>query len=159
VSRPLTGRGVLIWLTGFFAIVMAVNVVFIVTSVVTFRGEDEQKPYLQGVEYNRTLAARVEQARLGWRARVGVRRLADGDVRLDVALDDRQAAPPSDVRLSAELRHPADENRDRLVHLSPSGGGRYWANAGKIGRGQWDVIVTSESSATPFTAARRLWVP
>jgi nitrogen fixation protein FixH len=159
VSRPLTGRGVLIWLIGFFGVVMAVNIGFIVVAVKTFRGEDEQKPYLQGVEYNQTLAARAEQARLGWRARVGARRLADGHVRLDVALDDPHAAPPEGVRLSAELRHPADENRDRYVRLSPSGSGRYWADAGNIGRGQWDVVVTSESSSTPFTAVRRLWVP
>jgi nitrogen fixation protein FixH len=159
VSRPLTGRGVLIWLTGFFAVVMAVNVAFIVVSVKTFRGEDEQKPYLQGVEYNQTLAARAEQARLGWRARVAVRRLADGHVRLDVALDDPHAAPPDGVHLSAELRHPADENLDQHMHLSSSGGGRFWADAGNIGRGQWDVIVTSDSNVTPFTAVRRLWVP
>ena len=155
MNRPLTGRGVLIWLIGFFAVVMAVNVGFIVVSVKTFRGEDEQKPYLQGVEFNRTLAARAEQARRGWHARNGVRRRVDGHVRLDVALDN----PHAGLLLSAEFRHPMDENRDRQVRLSPSGRGHFWADAGNIGSGQWDVVVTSETSATPFTAERRLWVP
>jgi nitrogen fixation protein FixH len=159
MRRPLTGRTVLIWLGGFFAVVMAVNVAFIVVSVKTFRGEDEEKPYLQGVEYNHTLAARAEQARLGWSASLAVRRLADGHVRLDVALDEPHAVAPDGLQLSAELRHPADENRDRRVRLLSSGRGRFWADAGTIGRGQWDVVVTSDSRATPFTAVRRLWVP
>ncbi|HEY1878254.1 MAG TPA: FixH family protein, partial [Rhizomicrobium sp.] len=66
MTGRLTGRGVLIWLFGFFAVIFAMNIYFIMVSSRTFRGEDEQKPYLQGVEFNQTLARRAEQESLGW---------------------------------------------------------------------------------------------
>jgi nitrogen fixation protein FixH len=156
MTRPLTGRGVLLWLGGFFACVIAVNVFYIVISVDTFRGEDEQKPYLQGVAYNRTLARRAEQARLGWRATIAAVRLADGHVRLDIGLSGLGKAAPA---LTAELRHPSDENRDRTLRVVAVGPGRYRADAGAIGAGAWDVILTSSDDRMPFEATARLWLP
>ena len=158
MTGTLTGRGVLMWLSGFFAIVIATNVYFITMSISTFRGEDEQKPYLQGVEYNDTLARRAEQARLAWHAEVSATRLSSGHVRISVVLHDRQGATLS-VPLSAELRHPSDENRDLVLRLNAVSPGHYEADAGSISRGRWDLIVNSASTKTPFEATRRLWVP
>ena len=59
--NKLTGRGVLLILAGFFGVIILTNAIFITAAVRTFRGEDEAKPYLQGVEYNRTLVRRAEQ--------------------------------------------------------------------------------------------------
>ena len=112
--RELTGRKVLLWLTGFFAFVMAVNTLFIVISLKTFRGEDEQKPYLQGVEYNRTLALRAEQSKIGWRASIGATRRPSGELQISVSLNGANGAPEPHTALRGELRHPADENKDRL---------------------------------------------
>ena len=156
MNRPLTGRGVLLWLGAFFACVVAVNVGFIVTSVNTFRGEDEQKPYLQGVEYNQTLARRAEQARLGWRASISAERLANGHVRLNF---DLKGAGNAEPKFTAELRHPADENRDKQLRVVRQGGGRFSADAGAVSAGAWDVILTSADTKAPFEATTRLWVP
>src|SRR5215471_336287 len=108
--KPLTGRGVLVWLAGFFAIIIATNAVFITEAVKTFRGEDEQKPYLQGVEYNQTLAHRAEQKRLGWHATIDAQRSPDGKVEILVMLSHPDGSPETGARLDGELRHPADEN-------------------------------------------------
>jgi nitrogen fixation protein FixH len=159
MSRTLTGRGVLMWITGFFAIIVAMNAYFIAMSVSTFRGEDEQKPYLQGIEYNDTLARRAEQERLGWRATVSATRLWGGHVRISVALHDRAGGALAGVRLSAELRHPSDENRDQVLRLQSVSPGRYEADVGPISSGRWDLVVGSASAKTPFAATRRLWVP
>jgi nitrogen fixation protein FixH len=156
--RPLTGRGVLLWLVGFFACIIAVNVYFIVISIDTFSGEDEQKPYLQGIAYNATLERRAEQARLGWKADVAVRRLKDGHVHIEVGLKAPNGDTPG-TRLAVELRHPADESRDRALRLIAAGGGRYWADAGNVSSGAWDVLVSSTDSHVPFEATARLWVP
>lgn len=157
--KPLTGRGVLLWLGLFFGAVIAVNTYYITLSVETFRGEDEQKPYLQGIEYNQTLARRAEQARMGWTASVTANRLPDGHVRVAIALRDRTGVAENGARLSAELRHPMDENRDEVAALSPAGGGRYTADVGKVSAGVWDVLVTSTDDKVPFEATARLWVP
>src|SRR4051812_16256274 len=99
----LTGRGVLIWLGGFFGLIMVTNVIFITVAVKTFRGEDEQKPYLQGVEYNHTLARRAEQAQLGWHASIDARRLPAGEVAIVVRLRHSDGVPETGVRLTGEL--------------------------------------------------------
>lgn len=157
MTRELTGRKVLIWLVASFAVVFAVNIYFIVIAVQTFRGEDEQKPYLQGVEYNQTLARRAEQEKLGWKASIGAQRLASGAVRVAVTLKQPNGAPETKQNLTGELRHPADETRDRALRLHEAGPGEYVAEIPGVSAGAWDVIVAAQQS--PFEASRRLWVP
>ncbi len=81
----------------------------------TFRGEDEQKPYLQGVEFNQTLARRAEQTALGWKATITATRLVRGDVRIEITIRDRGGKPVAELGLTGELRHPADENSRSLA--------------------------------------------
>jgi nitrogen fixation protein FixH len=157
--RELTGRKVLLWLTGFFAFVMAVNTLFIFISLKTFRGEDEQKPYLQGVEYNRTLALRAEQAKIGWRASIGATRGPSGELQISVSLNGANGAPEPHTALRGELRHPADENKDRLFALTETVPGIYRASLQGVRAGTWDVMVTARDPKHPFEASRRLWVP
>ena len=108
MTGHLTGRGVLIWLFGFFGVIFATNAYFIMVSTRTFRGEDEQKPYLQGVEYNQTLARHAEQAALGWQAAITAARLPGGHVRIEIRMCDRAGKPVAETGLAGELRHPAD---------------------------------------------------
>ena len=159
MTSKLTGRGVLVWLLIFFLPVIAVNVCFIYVAVSTFRGEDEQKPYLQGVEYSQTLARRAEQSRLGWSATIGAERLASGRVRVAVALRAPNGAAAQDVRLTGELRHPMDETRDHALNLVKVRAGEYQADVADVGPGTWDVVVKTSADTTPFEASRRLWVP
>ncbi|HWU54838.1 MAG TPA: FixH family protein [Rhizomicrobium sp.] len=154
--KPLTGRGVLLWLTGFFGIIIATNAIFITEAVKTFRGEDEQKPYLQGVEYNRTLAHRAEQAKLGWHASIDARRLPAGNAEILVALRHRDGSPETGARLAGELRHPSDEHRDRTLRFSQVSAGLYQATI-QAAPGNWDVLVSNTEGA-PFQATRRLWL-
>jgi len=154
----LTGRGVLIWLVGFFGIIIAMNTYFIMVSSRTFRGEDEQKPYLQGVEYNQTLARHGEQAALGWQAAITASRLPGGDVRIEIQMRDRAGHPVIATALAGELRHPADENRDRALHLTQTEPGTYQVRLPHVSPGVWDILVHSSSEHAPFDAERRLWV-
>ncbi len=158
MTKPLTGRHVLFCVIGFFAIILAANVWFITESVRTFRGEDEQKPYLQGVEFNRTLARRAAQRRLGWHATIAAERLAGDRVRITVAIADPSGAPQSGEILSGELRHPMDEHRDHRLRLTETAAGRYQTEVSGVGTGAWDVMVTAESGPIPFEAGRRLWL-
>lgn len=157
-SAPLSGRAVLMWLGGFFAIVIAVNATFITMSVKTFSGEDEQKPYLQGMEYNDTLARRAEQHKLGWRGEIGVTRLADGVVRIAVTVKDAAGRPLRGLTLAAELRHPSDERRDHELSLHETAPGFYQGDVPQVAAGHWEVLVSGKSGG-PFEANRRLWVP
>lgn len=154
--KVLTGRSVLLWLTGFFGVIIATNTIFIIEAVKTFRGEDEQKPYLQGVEYNQTLARRAQQKELGWHASIDAHRLAQGQVEILVALRHRDGSPETGARLDGELRHPADENRDQPLRFSQISSGLYQATV-EAAPGNWDVLVANSKGA-PFQATRRLWL-
>jgi nitrogen fixation protein FixH len=158
VKGKLTGRGILLWLGGFFGFIIVVNVVFIWTSIATYRGEDEQKPYLQGIEFNRTLERRAEQAKLGWTSHIAARRRPSGAVQVTVSLRNASGAPQSVSGLNGELRHPADENRDRALHLVERGKGEYQAQLSGVGAGAWDVMISTPHKDLPFEASERLWV-
>ena len=158
MTARLTGRGVLIWLFGFFGIIFAMNIYFIMVSSRTFRGEDEQKPYLQGMEYNQILARRAEQASLGWKATISASRLSGGAVRIEIMVHDRKGGARMPGRLAGELRHPADENRDRALSLTRAAPGIYRAELAGISPGAWDVLVHSADEHTPFEADRRIWL-
>jgi nitrogen fixation protein FixH len=158
MMRKLTGRAVLLLLAGFFGVIFATNAIFITAAVRTFRGEDEAKPYLQGVEYNHTLARRVEQARLGWRASIGDQRLASGAVLLTIDVSQPDGKAPKGLSLTGELRHPADEHRDRTLHFAETAPGHFEAQLRDVTPGRWEMVV-SNSRTEPFRTERRLWVP
>ena len=154
--KVLTGQSVLMWLGGFFGIIIVTNAIFITAAVKSFRGEDEQRPYLQGIAYNQTLTKRAEQAKLGWRASIDARRLPAGQVEILVELRHRDGSPETGAHLGGKLRHPADENRDRSLRFSQPSAGHYRATA-QVAAGNWDVLVTNSEGA-PFRASRRLWL-
>lgn len=158
MTRRLSGRGVLLVLLGFFGVIIATNAIFITAAVRTFRGEDEAKPYLQGMEYNHTLARRAEQARLGWRARIGDQRLSSGAVLLTIDVSQPDGKAPKGLSLTGELRHPADEHRDRILRFAETAPGHFETRLRDLAPGRWEMVV-SNSQAMPFQAERRLWVP
>ena len=56
-GRELTGRMVLIWLVGFFAVVGAVNAVMIGAAISTFAGLEHDSPYQAGLAFDQEIAA------------------------------------------------------------------------------------------------------
>ena len=159
-KKVLTGRDVLFWLLGGFAIVFAINAAFVVLSIKTFRGEDEQRPYLQGIGYNETLERRADQKRLRWTATIGATRLNTGKVRISVDLKGADGSPVTHLSLAGVLRHPSDETRDQALNLRESGTGTFVADVSNVTPGSWDVLVsTANDAGSPFEASRRLWVP
>jgi nitrogen fixation protein FixH len=159
MTSTLSGRGVLLWLAGFFAIIITVNVWFITASIRTFSGEDEQKPYLQGVEYNQTLARRAVQRALNWQATVTSVRLNGGTIRVRIFLRHADGSPVSGLLLHGELRHPSDEGRDRTTWLRETAPGEYRATVQGIAPGAWDLVAGTNLNQPPFEMTRRLWMP
>jgi nitrogen fixation protein FixH len=160
MSGKLSGRSVLAILVAFFGVIVAVNVVFIVDAVTTFRGEDEQLPYLQGIEFNHTLQRRAEQAGLGWNATLSARRDASGRVRVQVGMRDRSGQPLEHLMLVTELRHPTDSAHDRKVVLTEMGNGTYEGSFADVSPGAWDVLIELASPKNvAFEAGRRTWLP
>jgi nitrogen fixation protein FixH len=132
----LRGHHVLLGMLAFFAAIIAVNVSFAVIAVRSFPGEDVRRSYLQGLNYNETIAERRAQAALGWRADA-VLAGNGADAAVVVNLRTSTGAPLNEAALSGELRWPADGRRDHALTFTRQGDGRYVAEAGALSPGRW----------------------
>jgi nitrogen fixation protein FixH len=159
MTRTWNGYHVLTGLLGIFALVLSVNIFFVVKAYTTFSGEDEQKPYLQGVQYNSALERRALQARLGWKATLKAMRSGTTGVRVGIAMSDRRGIPVSGLLLVAMFKHLADADKDRAMKLHPVAPGVYEGTVDEVSSGAWDVVVSvTNAPQTPFEATRRVWI-
>lgn len=141
----LRGWHVLTGLLAFFGAVIAVNVLFAFAAVGTFPGEDVTHPYIQGLEYNRTLAEHRAQQAQGWRVTAALER-AGGGAALAIELRRRDGAPLIGARLEGVLRWPADFHRDRRLSFRELGQGRYVADLAGLAEGDWDLRATATAA-------------
>jgi nitrogen fixation protein FixH len=156
----LRGWHVLMAMLAFFGVIIAVNIAFAVIAVESFPGEDVRRSYLQGLQYNQTLAERRAQAALGWRAEADLQQQADG-VALQVVMLTREGAPVRGATLAGELEWPTAARLDRTLAFEPAGEGRYIAPLGELQRGRWRLRARAESAeggALDFEA-ELIWPP
>lgn len=153
-SRELTGKHVLIWMFGFFGIMFAVNGVFLYQALTSFPGEDVEKSYLQGLNYNQTLAARAAQDALGWNAEIGV----EGSL-LIVAVYDDANEPVSGLNMTGTIHRQSTTKNDAALVFQPLGDATYAASIDGIGLGLWGVDVSANrdgDEAAIFEATQTL---
>lgn len=146
----LTGWHVLAAVTGFFAVVIAVDVTFAVLAYKTFPGEVSVTPYEDGLIYNRHLAQLDAQEKLGWKA--GASATAGG---VEVVFLDRAGAPVSGLALTGKLERPATEAGQVTPRFHETAPGHYLAPLAV--HGAWDLTVEArDAKGRMFTAERRL---
>jgi nitrogen fixation protein FixH len=139
----LKGWHALMWFVGFFGFMFVVNGIFLWTAITTFPGEDVDKSYLAGVDYNQELARRAYQSEQGWHAEVGVEP-AGAASELRVRLLNRADAPLAAETVSVTLRHPADRNLDQVVELTAMGGSEYVGALSGLEAGTWTARVEAD---------------
>lgn len=153
-SFRLTGRHVLFAVVGFFAVIIAVDGLFMTLAIRSFPGQVSETPFEDGLAYNRTLARREAQARLGYGALVEQR----GDA-VAVRLSRRDGAPLAGAKLSGLLSRPATEAGRRPLAFRETAPGEYLADARGLA-GAWDLALTARDPAGRlFEAERRLLWP
>jgi nitrogen fixation protein FixH len=154
------GAHVLVAMLAFFTIVVAVNVTFVVFAVSSFPGEDVRRSYLQGLNYNATIAERRAQAVLGWTA---VASLAQerGVAVVEIVLRDSSGVPIDGLDASGDLRWPASERLDRSLVFEPRGRGRYVARAADLAPGRWVLRARAEQGSERALnfEAELIWPP
>ena len=152
---PFTVKGwhVAAGVVAFFAIVIAVNMGFLVTAYKTHPGQVAAKPYETGLIYNAELERQRVQAALGWRAGAEARGRD-----LDVVLVDRAGAPLAGLAVSALLQRPATEQGRTELKLREIAPGRYTVPVGLSGA--WDArIEATDAQGRRLVAERRLSWP
>lgn len=135
-GKELKGWHVLLIMLGFFGVMFAVNGVFLYHAITSFPGEDVKKSYVQGLNYNDTLASRAAQAELGWTAEAGLQ-----DDQLIFRLRDAEGAPLSNYSVIGELRRTTTRGADQIILYSAQADGEYVADAGTLAPGQWALRI------------------
>lgn len=148
------GRHVLWGMLAFFSAVIAVNVFFIFFAVRSFPGEDVRRSYLQGLNYNDTLAERRSQAALDWSAEASLIR-QDGAPAVEIVFRDSEGRPIDGLATTGELRWPTSARFDHALVFTPRGDGRYIALIDELASGRWVLrghAEQSDSRALDFEA-------
>jgi nitrogen fixation protein FixH len=138
--RELTGRAVLFWIVGFFAVVFAVNGVLVRAATSTFGGLETQSSYKAGLLFEDEVAKAERQQALQWQVDGKLARGRAGEAVLDIRVRDAQGAAVDGLTADAKLAHPADSKRDHVIHLSRAGAGAF-RGADAAEPGQWELIV------------------
>lgn len=138
--RELTGRGVLIWLVGFFAVIFAVNGWLVQAATSTFGGLDTPSSYKAGQMFEGEIARAERQQALHWQVDGKLRHDRAGEAVLDINVRDAQGAPVTGLTADATLQHPADSRHDHVIHLAKVGTGAFHGEAHGHS-GQWELIV------------------
>ncbi len=155
----LTGRHVLGMLVGFFLVILIANIFLINFAVKSFPGEKEEKSYLQGLNYNQRLAARTEQASLGWTTTIDEATLVDDHVAFKIVIKDAKALPISNLDVSGILSRPANDDNDHAFAFSGIGNGTYIATAPATA-GLWELEGTAmDDRENKFVFTSRLVLP
>lgn len=149
----IKGRHVLVAFVLFFGLIAAIDAVFISLAYRTFSGQVAKNPYEAGLLYDRTLAKRAAQAKLGWSATLAV----GGDV-VELVITDKASQGVDGLTVEATLERPATDVGGQTLSLTGRGDGRYVADAELSGA--WDIeIVATGPDGVRFETGRRVIAP
>lgn len=138
-TRPLSGRAVLIWVIGFFAVVSIVNVIMISAAISTFGGVETGSAYQAGQMFEREAAAARAQDARHWQVQAQLRRAGE-DAVLEIEARDANGEALNGLSAVAALHHPTNARGDHAVPLGETAPGHF-SGAVAAAPGQWDVLI------------------
>ena len=150
----ITGWHVLIAMVLFFAIIIAVDVLFIVKAYESFSGQTVKNPYEAGLAFNQRLLDQKHQAQLGWQVDAG----PDPTGQMIITVRDKSGAPVTGLKAVATFERPATERGRREMAFREADPGVYLARVG-LDAGAWDMTTVLEGPAGAFRAERRIVAP
>ncbi len=139
-QRELTGRAVLLWLVGFFAVIFAVNGWLVQAATSTFGGLETDSSYKAGLMFEQEVAKAERQQELKWQVDGALVRGRGGAAVLDISVRDAQGQPVDGLTADATLAHPANSRLDHVIHLGAAGAGRFHGED-TAQPGQWELVV------------------
>jgi len=159
----LTGKHVLFTLLGFFAVVIGVNVLFVVVALESWTGLTSPTSYQEGLRYNSVIQDAEAQRARGWSADLSVIRDDSKPdsvaVTVSARLTDREGAALPLETVTLSFRHPINETYDQTIELTRTGTGRYGGTAELPVPGNWDTRLTARTGdGTGFRQDGSLWI-
>ena len=133
--RRFTGWHMTAIIVGFFAVVIAVNLLMATLAVRTFGGTVVDNSYVASQGYNSWLAEAKKQTDLGWRA--DITRTASGHVHVSAHLPQGASI---DIRVTGTALRPLGDTPELTLDFHPDGGG--FLSPRPLPDGRWLVRVT-----------------
>jgi len=131
MSRPFTGWHMTAVITGFFGVVIAVNILMATLASTTFGGTVVDNSYVASQNFNRWIAAGRAQAALGWQVKVG----------LDEARHIRVIAKvPAGAVVSATATHMLGQLPEQKLGFTALGQG-VWRSAAAVPAGRYHLHI------------------
>ena len=109
---PLTGLGVLLWLSGFFCSVFIANFALSYFALRTLPGGEIENAWDASQGWNKRLAESRAQSERGWSAQVSLRAEGEG-AHVSFTPTDQDGAHVPGLLVEAILEHPSDRRADR----------------------------------------------
>jgi nitrogen fixation protein FixH len=144
-SFAVKGWHVLLGLAVFFGLVFAINGAFIYLALKTHPGDDVKDAYAGGLAFNRELAEKRAQEKLGWQASLSVSPAPGNRQSVELAFVDAEARPLYGLSVAATLRNPVVAGRDRRITFASTGAGTFRAIVDEPAGARWDLLVEARS--------------
>lgn len=132
----VTGWHVLAVFLGLFGVMLAVNILFVVLALKTFSGETDHA-YINGLKFNETLAAKAQQAQMGWTMSLSLQRPAGGGAIFEARLNDKDGAPLTGAAMQGSLGRTTATHEDRSLRFEETAPGIYRAVIADLRPGRW----------------------
>ena len=144
-----------------FTVVFVANGGLVYFALRSAPGTVSDRPYDEGIGYNRVLARAAAQDARGWRGEALFAASAPEQGRarsgmLRVKLSDRDGAALSGAEVVARLLRPVGPGDTVAVELDEQRPGEYAAPLALPQIGQWDIHVTARRAADSFELAKRI---
>ena len=158
-EKRLTGRGVLAWLFGFFALIFAANGAFIYFAMSSWTGLEVESSYKAGQAYQGVLDEASRQAARGWQVSAHLDRDTGGHATMRIVARDKAGAPVSGLVFTARLERPTHRAEDRTLTLAERDIGIYVGTMDDLEPGQWDLhLEGAGSEGIVFRSRNRLFL-
>ncbi|MCJ8323780.1 MAG: FixH family protein [Rhizobiales bacterium] len=119
----LTGWHFLAIMLGFFAVIIAVNIVFVTSALNAFSGLVVKNSYVASQFYNAKIRQAETQKKLGWQLDLLVNKQG-----IDFILVTKDNQPVANKLVTLSLRSTNNDNNDIAVVLNELKPGHYFAN-------------------------------
>lgn len=149
------------WLVGLgVGAFVFLDLMLVVIATQGFQGTVDRNYYKKGMDYNRYLEERQEQARLGWQVKIGWQEepRQGQPVRLRVEARDDKGLEIQDAEVQAKLMRPGNPAADRVVAFDAVGNGLYVADFPLELPGAWNLTFNIASGAAQYERHASLWV-
>ncbi len=144
-DRRFTGTHFLIFIIGFFTVVISANVIMAYFAIDTFPGLETEDAYRKGRDYNQTLEAARLQETLGWRDEISLVKTGSGvSASHHITLTLKGAEAETGLKVTLLLRRPATDDYDQNLSLVETKPATFEAVVKSLPLGGWKLSLIAE---------------